>query len=126
VIAMAGQTSGDAGWAKAPDYADDPDRARAVREATSADRREFLTSGLRPIECLTCGTCVLVRKTSLRQTSIQWTTDASSSCAEFAARLAAIESRAGDRVSALLDTCEKLKASIELAVLDGLLEVPDG
>jgi hypothetical protein len=95
-------------WAKAP--------AVDMREATTADRREFLSAGLRPVECTACGTCVLVKKNSQHHTSIQWQTS-TDSCPEFAAQ---------DRPRGLLDTCSKLRASIESVVAEGLLEVPDG
>ncbi|TCO46742.1 hypothetical protein [Actinocrispum wychmicini] len=95
-------------WAKAP--------VTDMTFDTTADRRSFLSEGLRPVECVTCGTCVLVKKNSLHHTSIQWQTS-TSSCAEFAA--------AGGP-SALQDTCSKLRASIESLVATGLLEVPDG
>jgi hypothetical protein len=78
---------------------------------------EFLTAGLRPVECRACGTCVLVKKNSLKHTSVQWTSDASVSCPEFAARAA------GGARPALLDSCGRLAESITAAVEDGLLEV---
>ncbi|WP_092530911.1 hypothetical protein [Amycolatopsis arida] len=82
-----------------------------------ADRREFLATGLRPHPCASCGTCVLVRKNSPKHTSIQWTTDAASSCPVFAERVAA------GTHPALLDTCERLAESIAGAVRDGRLAV---
>ncbi|KZB84456.1 hypothetical protein [Amycolatopsis regifaucium] len=80
---------------------------------------EFLTAGLRPLACRTCGTTVLVKKNSVQHTSIQWTTDAAKSCPVFAAQAAS-----GAR-TALLDTCANLSDSIGAAVKDGLLEVPE-
>ncbi len=80
---------------------------------------EFLTDGLRPLVCRSCGTCVLVKKNSPQHTSIQWTTDAASSCPVFAAKAAAGEQ------TALLDTCDRLGDSIAEALRDGLLEVPE-
>ncbi|MET7994181.1 hypothetical protein ABZU76_25130 [Amycolatopsis sp. NPDC005232] len=85
----------------------------------TAEVTEFLTAGLRPHECRSCGTCVLVKKNSLAHTSIQWTTDASHSCPVFATHVAA------GRHPALLDTCEKLADSITDAVRDGSLAVAD-
>ena len=96
-------------WAKAP-------VAPGAAERTEADRRSFLADGLRPVECTTCGTCVLVKKNSEHHTSIQWQTS-TDSCPEFAAQ---------GKPTALLDTCSKLRASIESLVAEGLLEVPDG
>lgn len=95
-------------WAKAP-IAD-------VSAQTQDDRRSFLADGLRPVECTACGTCVLVKKNSRHHMSIQWQT-ATSACPEFAT---------ASRPGGLLDTCSKLRASIEHLVAEGLLEVPDG
>lgn len=128
---MPKETPGESAWAKAPDYSDDPAREAALREATEADQHEFLNSGLHPVACETCDTRVLVRKTSMRQTSIQWTTDASTSCREFAERRAALRAANGSSnghgrpAPMLMDTCRRLRSSIEQAVRDGLLEVPD-
>jgi hypothetical protein len=86
--------------------------------ATGAEEREYLEAGLAPVGCRYCGNRVLVKKNSIRHTSIQWTSDAVDSCPEFAARVAA------GQVSALIDTCGKLRDSIDEAVREGLLEVP--
>ena len=102
------------GWAKAP-AADD-----AVRAATRAEAREHLSEGLRPVDCRGCPTRVLVRKTSAAHTSVQWLGSPAATCPEFAARVAAGE------LSARIDTCPRLRASIEHAVTGGRLEVPDG
>ncbi|WP_181773329.1 hypothetical protein [Amycolatopsis pittospori] len=80
---------------------------------------EFLTAGLRPLNCRACGTCVLVKKNSMQHTSIQWTTDAARSCPVFAAQAAS------GAQTALLDTCGNLSDSIDAALKDGLLEVPE-
>jgi hypothetical protein len=79
--------------------------------------REFLEGGLVPVDCHGCPTRVLVKKTSLAHTSIQWTGPAAT-CPELAIRLS--EGELGARI----DTCPKLRASIELAVSDGLIEIP--
>ncbi|WP_020657915.1 hypothetical protein [Amycolatopsis benzoatilytica] len=79
----------------------------------TAEVTEFLTAGLRPHVCRSCGTCVLVKKNSLKHTSIQWTTDAATSCPVFAAHAAA------GGTTALLDTCDKLSDSIDSSVRDG-------
>ncbi|GAB3007082.1 hypothetical protein LWP59_29220 [Amycolatopsis acidiphila] len=86
---------------------------------TTTERAEFLAGGLRPHECAACGTCVLVKKNSWKHTSIQWTTDAASSCPVFADQVAAGES------TALLDTCEKLTVSIAESVREGEFGVLD-
>jgi hypothetical protein len=88
--------------------------------AANAERTEFLSGGLRPHTCASCGTCVLVKKNSWKHTSIQWTTDASSSCPLFAAHTAAGGS------TALLDTCERLTASIAASVREGEFGELDG
>jgi hypothetical protein len=85
----------------------------------TAELTEFLTGGLRPVGCRACGTRVLVKKNSTQHTSIQWTSNAASSCPVFAA-----EASAGAN-TALLDTCEQLGASIESAVREGHLKVAD-
>ena len=90
-----------------------------ARADTLADRREFLTGGLVPHDCDSCGTRVLVRKNSPKHTSIQWTTDAASSCPVFA------EQKEQGGSTALLDTCPKLAESIQRAVTRGDLEVAE-
>ncbi|WP_199431810.1 hypothetical protein [Qaidamihabitans albus] len=80
-----------------------------------AERDEFLTSGLRPLSCRSCGTRVLVKKNSPQHTSIQWTTDAATSCPVLAERAA------GGVHPALLDTCERLSESIAEAACEGWL-----
>jgi hypothetical protein len=101
-------------WAKAPG-ADE-----ATRAVTREEIREFLEAGLTPVGCHGCANEVLVKKNSPAHTSIQWLTDPATTCPEFTARVHAGE------LSARIDTCPKLRASIELAVADGSLEVPDG
>jgi hypothetical protein len=93
-------------WAKAP--------LVDVSADTLSDRQEFLSSGLRPVECTACGTCVLVKKNSQHHMSIQWQTS-TEGCVEFAAN---------GGPSALLDTCSKLRSTIDALVAEGLIEVP--
>ncbi len=88
--------------------------------APTGERAEFLSGGMRPHTCATCGTRVLVKKNSWKHTSIQWTTDAASSCPVFAERVAA----GGN--TALLDTCDRLKESIAESVRGGAFGVLDG
>lgn len=90
-----------------------------MRESTRAEIHDFLTRGLAAVDCRSCANRVLVRKTSHAHTSVQWISDPATSCPEFAARVAAGE------LSARIDTCPKLRASIEHAVADGRIEVPD-
>ncbi|HEV2781750.1 MAG TPA: hypothetical protein VGX25_20385 [Actinophytocola sp.] len=99
-------------WAKAGESTEE------LRAATRLETREFLETGLRPVGCRSCATRVLVRKASAEHTSVQWTADPATSCPEFAARVSAGE------LSARIDGCPKLRTSIELAVAEGLVEVP--
>ena len=64
---------------------------------------------MQPVECGTCGTTVLVSKTSAEQTSIQWEVD-SSVCPRRAALPVG-------------ETCPDLSDSIRDAVFSGRLEV---
>ncbi|GAA1224971.1 hypothetical protein GCM10009676_03380 [Prauserella halophila] len=91
----------------------DAARAEAVRAQTRADREEFLTAGLVPVDCHACATTVLVKKNSPEHTSIQWITDAATSCPVLAERVAhgTPAARAG--------TCERLRESITAADRDG-------
>ncbi|HET9138583.1 hypothetical protein [Actinophytocola sp.] len=88
--------------------------------STRQEILEFLTAGLTPVECRSCASRVLVRKNSVRHTSVQWTTAPAATCPEFAARVGAGE------LSARVDGCPKLRDSIELAVAEGRVAVPDG
>ncbi|MCR3718460.1 MULTISPECIES: hypothetical protein [Prauserella salsuginis group] len=91
----------------------DAARAEAVRAQTRADREEFLTAGLVPVACHACATTVLVKKNSPEHTSIQWISDAATSCPVLAERVASgvPAARAG--------TCERLRESITTAERDG-------
>lgn len=88
-----------------------------ARAETLADRQEFLAGGMVPHDCDSCGTRVLVKKNSPKHTSIQWTTDAVSSCPVFAEQAAASGS------TARVETCPRLAESIRSAVASGELEV---
>lgn len=109
--------SDSATWAKAPSFADRIELAAKLHAETAADKVLYTTGGLRPLECRTCGTQVLAKKNSDQHTSIQWTTDPLTSCPELRAGAEA------GRGTALQDTCPKLRASIDYAVAEGLLEV---
>lgn len=106
-------------WAKAPEFADQPEVRHRLREQTAADRTEYLEHGLQPVECQRCGTCVRVKKNSPKHTSVQWSGDPSTSCARFADALAR------GRPSAHLDGCADLESSIDSAVRDGRIHVAD-
>ncbi len=98
-------------WAKAPPHTDPI--------GTLADEHEYLNTGLVPVACAACSTEVLVRKASQAQMSIQYQSSPARSCPEFAARVAAGE------LSARIDTCPRLRAAIEHAVVTGAVAVPD-
>jgi hypothetical protein len=103
-------------WAKAPDFADDPDRAARVHEATRLDRQRYLTAGLADVDCRFCHASVKVKKLGAPYTAVQWNTDASGRCAYFA------EVRAGGGSSARVPSCPRLSDSIKHAVAEGCLE----
>ena len=85
---------------------------------TEGDRRHYLAGGLQPLDCAHCGTRVLVKKESPQHTSIQWTAD-SSSCPELAAQVAA------GAEPGRVESCPRLRDSVDQAVRRGRLEVPD-
>lgn len=74
-----------------------------------------------PVACGNCGACVLVRKSSWNQTSVQWNADASAACAER---------RDADRIAAHhrapFLACSALRESIVSAVAAGELAIVDG
>ena len=87
--------------------------ASDVRDETAADQRLYLEIGLTPVACAACGVEVAVKKNSRRHTSVQWTSAAVAGCPELAAD------------SGLRLGCPRLKDSIDQAVRDGTLVVPD-
>jgi hypothetical protein len=103
-------------WAKAPDFADDPDRAARVHEATRRDRERYLTAGLADVDCRFCHASVKVKKLGAPYTAVQWNTAASGRCAYFA------EVRAEGGSSARVPSCPRLGDSITHAVAEGCLE----
>jgi hypothetical protein len=103
-------------WSKAPDFADDPERAAAIQAATQADRARYLTSGLQPVDCRFCHATVNVKRLGPGHTAVQWNNDASQRCAYFA------EVRATGEPSARTRACAKLADSIEHAIAEGCLE----
>ncbi|MGH3675662.1 MAG: hypothetical protein ACRDU5_07990 [Mycobacterium sp.] len=112
-----GDNSGSAGsWSKAPNFAADPDRAAALREATQRDRERYLTSGLVSVDCRFCHVSVSVKKLGPEHTSVQWNSEASQRCAYFAE----IRESGGD--SARTPSCPRLADSIKHAVAEGCLE----
>ena len=74
-----------------------------------------------PVACSRCGACVLARKSSWNQTSVQWNAEASAACLERrdAENLAAHSGRG------LFLACSALSGSILDAVRSGDLPVVD-
>jgi hypothetical protein len=74
-----------------------------------------------PVTCRRCGACVLVRKSTWNQTSVQWDAEASARCLERrdAENLAAYAGRS------LFLACSALSDSIADAVRRGDLPVVD-
>ncbi|KZM68758.1 hypothetical protein IU500_10480 [Nocardia terpenica] len=105
-----------AGWAKAPDFADRPERLAQVRAQTVADRQRYLEDGLTPVCCGDCGTRVLVRKASSHQKSVQWTADPAEHCPVFK-ELSGGPGRP--------ESCPHLERSIDAAVRSGALPVAE-
>ena len=103
-------------WAKAPDFANDPQRAAAVQEATRRDRERYLTAGLACVDCRFCHASVKVKKLGAPYTAVQWNAEASGRCAYFA------EVRASGGNSARVPSCPRLGDSIKHAVAEGVLE----
>jgi hypothetical protein len=101
---------------KAPDFADDPQRAAAVREATVRDRERYLNSGLAPVDCRFCHATVAVKKLGPGHTAVQWNSEASQRCATFA------EVRASGGDSSRSRACPRLADSIKHAVAEGCLD----
>jgi hypothetical protein len=107
---------GSGSWRKAPDYANDPERAAAIRAASLADRERYLNSGLAPVDCRYCHATVAVKKLSPTHTAVQWNTEATQRCAVFA------EARASGHDSSRLRACPRLSDSIKHAIAEGCLE----
>ena len=102
----------------APNFASDPTRAAAVREASLRDRARYLTSGLVSVDCRFCHVAVQVKKLGPGHTAVQWNTEASQRCAYFT------EIRQSGGQSARAQSCPKLADSIKHAVAEGCLEEP--
>jgi hypothetical protein len=107
---------GGGSWSKAPNFASDPDRAAALREATRRDRERYLTSGLASVDCRFCHVSVSVKKLGPEHTAVQWNSEASQRCAYFT------EIRESGGESARTRSCPKLADSIKHAVAEGCLD----
>jgi hypothetical protein len=101
---------------KAPDFAEDPQRAAAVRQATERDRERYLSAGLAPIDCRFCHVTVAVKKLGPGHTAVQWNSEASQRCATFAE----VRAKGGD--SSRSRSCPRLADSIKHAIAEGCLE----
>lgn len=112
----AGSTESPSQWSKAPDFASDPARAAAVREASARDRERYLTAGLAPIDCRFCHATVEVKKLGPTHTAVQWNSTATQRCAVFS------ELRASGGDSSRTRSCPKLSDSIRHAISEGCLE----
>ena len=85
---------------------------------TAEDRRFYVEIGFVPITCAACGVEAFVKKNSRRHTSVQWTAAGVAGCSEISA------ARAADPHGLVLG-CPKLAETIEQAVHDGTVVVPD-
>ncbi len=103
-------------WSKAPDFAADPERAAAIREASARDRERYLHAGLTPVDCRFCHVTVAVKKLGPEHTAVQWSSEATARCATFT------EIRACGGDSSRSRSCPKLADSIKHAVAEGCLE----
>ncbi|GAA4809921.1 hypothetical protein [Tomitella cavernea] len=73
-----------------------------------------------PVSCDRCGTEVLVHKSSFHQTSVQWNGTAAQNCELL--QSAASEAK---RLDPEAHSCPALRASIERAVVERRLAVPE-
>lgn len=111
-----GNGGGSRSWSKSRDFANDPQRAAAVAEASRADRERYLNSGLLPVDCRFCHVRVTVRRLGPGHTAVQWNTEAWQRCAHFSE----VRESGGD--TARTRSCPKLSDSIEHAVAEGYLD----
>ena len=86
---------------------------------TAADKRLYVEIGLIPVVCQACGVEVAVKKNSRKHTSVQWNATAMAGCLELADGVVESETKA------LRLGCGRLKESIDVAVRDGVVPVPD-
>lgn len=112
----AGDQRSAGSWSKAPNFANDPQRAAAVREASLRDRERYLNSGLVSVDCRHCHVSVQVKKLGPAHTAVQWNAEATRRCAVFG------EIRASGGDPARTPSCPRLSDSIRHAVAEGCLE----
>ena len=91
---------------------------RERRRETAQDRRLYVEIGFSPVVCRSCGVEAMVKKNSTKHTSVQWTGAGVAACPEIGA------ARAADPRGLVLG-CPRLAESIEAAVRDGAVVVPD-
>lgn len=93
---------------------------------TDASRAALATGTARPderrfrycrVQCAQCGATVQAAKFSMQHTSVQWNRAAVRQCAEFAERTAVGEQ------TPLIERCDTMRASIEIAVREGRVPV---
>jgi hypothetical protein len=94
------------------------ERQERQRE-TAQDRRLYVELGYTPVACGQCGVESLVKKNSQKHTSVQWTAAGVAACPEISA------ARAADPKAFVLG-CPRMSDSIDAAVRDGAVVVPDG
>ncbi|MGL4306965.1 MAG: hypothetical protein ACRCSF_12540 [Mycobacteriaceae bacterium] len=94
-------------------------RTAELDAQTQQDRQLYLLSAMVPIQCRYCPTVVLVKKTSRKHTSVQWTSSPLNTCRE----LSTPEDL--DGIHQLQASCTKLEASINYAAAEGILEIPE-
>ena len=75
---------------------------------------------MQPIDCRQCGTAVLVEKYTISHTSVQWLSDAATSCPRFAMATAA---EGGSVCGTTSLSCSALNESIDEAVRDGRFDI---
>jgi hypothetical protein len=90
------------------------DWAAPAEGAARLDERRFQYC---LVQCAECGAVVQAAKFSAQHTSVQWDVAAVRSCTEFARRAAAGEQ------TPLIERCDAMRVSIELAVREGRLPV---
>ncbi|MDP3968116.1 MAG: hypothetical protein Q8Q02_07520 [Nocardioides sp.] len=84
-------------------------------DETAADQRLYTQARMVEVGCLDCLASVRVKKNSEQHTSIQWTEQALRDCQEF--------NRDGAAERPLHQPCSRLRASIDRAVADGMIEI---
>jgi hypothetical protein len=90
----------------------DASRTALADGAARPDERQFRYC---PVQCAECGAVVQAAKFSAQHTSVQWDVAAVRQCAEFACRAAAGEQ------TPLIERCDAMRASIEVAVREARL-----